>query len=146
MAHVTSTQDKPRKRVLFICTHNSCRSQMAEGFGRLLLSKEWDVLSAGLEPGELHPMAVKAMKEVGVDISGQRSKTVTPEMISGVDLVVTLCGDARDRCPVLPPGAAHVHWPVEDPATAQGTEDQVMPAFRKARDAIRRYFFEYFGV
>lgn len=146
MADVRLTQDKPTKRVLFLCTHNSCRSQMAEGFGRLLLSKEWDVLSAGLEPGQLHPMAVEAMKEVGVDISGQRSKMVTPEVISGVDLVVTLCGDARDRCPVLPPGAAHVHWAVEDPARAQGTEDQVMLAFRKARDTIRRYFFEYFGV
>ncbi len=119
---------------------------MAEGFGRLLLSKDWDVLSAGLEPGELNPVAVRAMREVGVDISGQRSKTVTPEMIAGVDLVVTLCGDARDRCPVLPPGASHVHWPVEDPAKAQETEDQVMLAFREARDAIRRYFFEYFGV
>jgi arsenate reductase len=126
-----------RKRLYFICTGNSCRSQMAEGLARMLLPRDWDVASGGLEPKPVHPLAIQVMAEWGIDISGHRSKPIDPEWIATADTVVTLCGDARDRCPVLPPGTHHLHWGLPDPAAAAGSPEAVLNTFRSVRDQIR---------
>ena len=127
-----------KKKVLFLCTGNSCRSQMAEGFAKALAGDRWEVHSAGLEPAGLHPRALQVMREVGIDISGQASKPIDPEILLKVDLIVTLCGDAADRCPVTPPQVRRLHWPLEDPARTTGTEEEVLARFRQVRDEIRR--------
>ncbi|NLG84748.1 MAG: arsenate reductase (thioredoxin) [Firmicutes bacterium] len=127
-----------KKKILFLCTGNSCRSQMAEGFARAMAGDRWEVYSAGLEPTGLNPRAVRVMREVGIDISGQSSKPIDPELLSKVDLIVTLCGDAADRCPLTPPHVRRLHWPLEDPARASGTEEEILARFRKIRDEIRR--------
>lgn len=130
--------DKKKKKVLFLCTGNSCRSQMAEGFARALAGDRFEVYSAGLEPAGVNPRAVQVMHEVGIDISGQTSKPIDPEILLKVDLIVTLCGDAADRCPVTPPQVRRLHWPLEDPARATGTEEEILARFRQVRDEIRR--------
>ncbi|MGQ9780496.1 MAG: arsenate reductase (thioredoxin) [Bacillota bacterium] len=127
-----------KKKILFLCTGNSCRSQMAEGFAKALAGDRWEVHSAGLEPAGLNPRAVRVMREVGIDISGQASKPIDPELLLKVDLIVTLCGDAADRCPLTPPQVRRLHWPLEDPARATGTEEEILARFRQVRDEIRR--------
>ncbi len=124
--------------VLFLCTGNACRSQMAEGFARQLASERWDVASAGVAPTQLDPRAVAAMAEVGVDISRQVAKALDPSLLARAAMVVTLCGDAAERCPLPPPGVGHIHWPLPDPARARGSEEEVAAAFRRVRDEIRR--------
>lgn len=126
-----------RLRIMFLCTGNSCRSQMAEGWARALGADLWEVHSAGLEAHGLNPRAVAAMAEAGVDISRQTSKTVDPALLAAMDLVVTVCGDAEERCPVTPPHVRRLHWPLPDPARARGSEDEVMAVFRRVRDEIR---------
>lgn len=126
-----------RLRIMFLCTGNSCRSQMAEGWARALGADLWEVHSAGLEAHGLNPRAVAAMAEAGVDISRQTSKTVDPALLAAMDLVVTVCGDAEERCPVTPPHVRRLHWPLPDPARAGGGEDEVMAVFRRVRDEIR---------
>lgn len=137
MARRGGTQVAVKKRVMFLCTGNSCRSQMAEGFARHLGGERWEVHSAGLEPAGVNPRAVEVMKEVGIDTSGQSSKPIDPELLRSADLVVTLCGDARDRCPVTPPHIRRLHWALPDPARAEGTEEEIMAVFRRVRDGIR---------
>ncbi|MEW6547445.1 MAG: arsenate reductase (thioredoxin) [Bacillota bacterium] len=126
-----------KKRVMFLCTGNSCRSQMAAGFARHLGGDRWQVYSAGLEPAGLNPRAVEVMRELGIDISGQVSRAIDPDLLRSMDLVVTLCGDARDRCPVTPPHIRRLHWPLPDPARAEGTEEEIMAVFRRVRDEIQ---------
>ena len=121
------------KRVMFVCTGNSARSQMAEGLARKMGRGKIEVFSAGLEPKGLHPIAVKAMADIGIDISAHTSKLIDPDLLRTMDAVITLCGDARDRCPVLPPGVPHMHWPLPDPAAVEGPEDAVLEAFRDVR-------------
>ncbi|MCX2456122.1 arsenate reductase (thioredoxin) [Lacticaseibacillus nasuensis] len=123
-------------QIYFLCTGNSCRSQMAEGFARAL-HPTWRVASAGLEQHGLNPLATQVMAEVGIDISGQTSTLIDPAFLAGCDLVVTLCGDARDRCPVVP-GVARLHWPLPDPAQATGDQAARLTVFRQVRDEIRR--------
>ena len=113
------------KEILFLCTANSCRSQMAEGFARALALKETKIYSAGTEPKTVHPMAIKVMKEVGIDIFHQRSKALERIPLEKVDLVVTLCGEAAESCPSLNKKTNHLHWPLPDPALAQGDEEKV---------------------
>jgi len=125
------------KRIMFVCTGNSARSQMAEGLARALGGNQVEVFSAGLEPKGLHPVAVGVMKEIGIDISSQTSKLIDPDLIRTMDIVVTLCGDARDRCPVLPPGTVHIHWPLPDPAAVEGSEAEVREAFRRVRSKLQ---------
>ncbi len=129
----------PRKTVklMFLCTGNSCRSQMAEGFARHLGGPHLEVFSAGLEPAGLNPRAVLAMAEAGVDISRQTSDAIDPGLLCQMDLIVTLCGDAQDRCPVTPNGVRRLHWPLPDPAKAAGTDEEIMQKFRLVREAIR---------
>ncbi|GGJ90718.1 protein ArsC [Lentibacillus kapialis] len=122
----------------FLCTGNSCRSQMAEGFGKKHLSANWDVRSAGIEAHGLNPLAVKAMKEAKVDISNQESCTIDPEILHNADLVVTLCGDARDSCPRTPPQIKKVHWGFDDPAKAEGTKSERWEVFQRVRNEIER--------
>ena len=110
------------KKIYFLCTGNSCRSQMAEGYGKILLKGKYEVRSAGIEMHGLNPYAVKAMAED----------------LSKADLVVTLCGDARDRCPALSPQTKSLHWPLIDPAQVQGTPEQKMVVFRQVRDEIKK--------
>jgi len=124
-------------RVLFLCTGNSCRSQMAEGWARFLGSDVAEAESAGIEAHGKNPRAISAMKEAGVDISGQESTRVTDDMIRRADVVVTVCGHADEQCPVLPPGVQKTHWPLNDPAKATGTEDEIMAQFRATRDEVR---------
>jgi arsenate reductase len=122
------------KRVLFLCSHNAARSQMAEGFLRTLGDGRFDVASAGTVATELHPLAVRVMREAGVDISGQRSKSVD-EVGEGWDVVVTVC-DAS--CPIPPHSGMRLSWRFPDPALARGTEDERLAAFRAVRDGIKR--------
>ena len=126
-----------KTRILFLCTGNSCRSQMAEGWGRALGGGRFECLSAGIEAHGKNPRAIAVMAEAGVDISGQESTRLTDAMLAGVDLVVTVCGHADEHCPVLPAGTRKEHWPLSDPARAIGTEAEVMAVFRATRDEVR---------
>ncbi len=123
--------------ILFLCTGNSCRSQMAEGWARHLSPRDWEIQSAGIEAHGKNPRAIAAMKEAGIDISAQESTRVTDDMLEAADLVVTVCGHADEHCPVLPSGTRKEHWPLPDPARATGTEEEIMAAFRASRDEIR---------
>ena len=126
-----------KAKILFLCTGNSCRSQMAEGWANHLGSEWIEARSAGIEAHGKNPRAIAVMREAGVDISHQESTRVTPEMLAWPDLVVTVCGHADEHCPVLPPGVQKKHWPLEDPAKATGTEDEIMAKFRATRDEVR---------
>lgn len=128
--------------VLFLCTGNSCRSQMAEGWARHLGADIAEVASAGIEAHGKNPRAIRIMAEAGVDISGQESTRVTDAMIRRADIVVTVCGQADEHCPLLPPGVRKIHWPLNDPAQATGTEDEIMRAFRATRDEVRARVLE----
>ena len=128
--------DRPLN-LLFLCTGNSCRSQMAEGFARVLGAGRVVASSAGIEAHGRNPRAIAAMREAGVDISRQESTRVTGAMLGEADLVVTVCGHADEHCPVLPPGVRRIHWPLPDPARATGTEDEITETFRAVRDGIR---------
>lgn len=125
-------------KVLFLCTGNSCRSQMAEGWARALGGPNLEVRSAGIEAHGKNPRAIAVMAEAGVDISNQASDRVTPDWLDWADHVVTVCGHADEHCPALPPGTSKEHWPLSDPAKAAGTEAQIMAVFRASRDDIRR--------
>ncbi|RME32521.1 MAG: arsenate reductase ArsC [Gammaproteobacteria bacterium] len=136
-------------RLLFVCTGNACRSQMAEGWARHLGGKRVEARSAGIEAHGLNPRAVAVMAEAGVDIAGQQSTRLTPEMLEWADVVITVCGHADEHCPVLPPGTRKRHWPLEDPARARGDESEVMAVFRASRDVIRdqvRDLLEELGI
>ena len=128
-----------KKGILFLCTGNSCRSQMAEGFARDMLLKDVKIYSAGIEPKGIHPKAIKVMQEVGIDISGQKSKNLWELPVDKIGLVITLCGDAAERCPVFPGRAKRIHWILEDPAKVKGTEEEIMNKFREVRDKVKTY-------
>jgi arsenate reductase len=123
-------------KVMFVCTGNSARSQMAEGFARHVGRGRIEAYSAGMEPSRLNPFAVAVMREKEVDISRQRSKAFDEDLARGMDVVVTVCGSADERCPVLPPEVKKLHWPLEDPAAAKGTEAEILARFREIRDEI----------
>jgi arsenate reductase len=125
-------------QILFLCTGNSCRSQMAEGWARHLGGNRVAVQSAGIEAHGKNPRAIAVMAEAGVDISGQESTRVTDDMIRRADMVVTVCGHADEHCPALPAGKRKIHWPLSDPAKATGSEEEIMAQFRATRDEVRR--------
>ena len=125
-----------KKTIYFLCTGNSCRSQMAEGWAKKLLGEEWVVKSAGIEAHGLNPKAVKAMDEVGIDISNQQSELIDVEVLHNATLAVTLCGDAADRCPMTPPHVKREHWGFDDPAKAEGTPEEKWSVFQRVRDEI----------
>ncbi len=122
--------------VMFVCTGNSARSQMAEGFARHIAQGRIEAYSAGMEPSRLNPFAVAAMQEQGIDISSQQSKAFDEDLARRMDIVVTVCGNADERCPVLPPEVKKLHWPLEDPATVKGTDTEILAKFREIRDQI----------
>tara|TARA_B110000116_G_C16477264_1_gene420839 strand:+ start:44 stop:448 length:405 start_codon:yes stop_codon:yes gene_type:complete len=125
-------------KLLFLCTGNSCRSQIAEGFAKIKLNKKYQIYSAGIEAHGLNPNAISVMREVGIDISTQKSKKVSNHELSQYDFIITLCGDARDRCPVLINNQKNIHWDLEDPANAKGSNYKVMNIYRIVRDQISR--------
>ena len=125
-----------KPRILFLCTGNSCRSQMAEGFLRHFAGDRFDVASAGTRPAVLNPDAVDAMREVGVDIAQHRSKSVDEFAGQRFDHVITVCDRARESCPIFPAAARLDHWPFDDPAEATGTSEERMAVFRRVRDEI----------
>ncbi len=124
-------------KVMFLCTGNSCRSQMAEGLARKLGQGRVAVYSAGLIPAGVNPYAKRVMKEIGIDISGQKSKVIDEELLRKMDIIITLCGNAALSCPLTPLEIKRLHWPIEDPVGTIGTDDEILEAFRKARDEIR---------
>lgn len=123
--------------LLFLCTGNACRSQMAEGWARQLAPSWLNVESAGIEQHGKNPRAIAVMAEAGVDISDQESTRVTDEMLRRADYVVTVCGHADEHCPALPATVKKEHWPLSDPAKAEGDEQQVMQVFRETREEVR---------
>lgn len=126
------------KKIYFLCTGNSCRSQMAEGFAKNIFDASWDIQSAGVETHGLNPRAVQSMQQIGIDISRQTSKMIDDDFLMSCDVVVTLCGDARDKCPVTPPEIRRIHWPLPDPAKATGSEADIMDTFAQVRDNIQQ--------
>jgi len=127
-----------RDAILVLCTGNSARSQMAEGLLRRAAGDRFDIFSAGTKPSSLRAEAIAVMAEIGIDISGQRSKSVGEFDGQSFDYVVTVCDNARDTCPVFPAGAARLHWSFEDPAAVEGSEAERLSAFRRTRDRIRQ--------
>jgi arsenate reductase (thioredoxin) len=134
----------PKPIVLILCTGNSCRSHMAEGFLKAATGDILDVQSAGSKPaGFVHPMAVRVMKEVGIDISQHRSKRLQEFLGQKIETVITVCGNADQACPVFPGQVNRYHWGFVDPAHAQGSEDEILKVFRQVRDEMRRVFEAY---
>jgi len=132
------SENREKKKVLFVCTGNACRSQMAEGWARQLKSDSIEAYSAGVRPAGVSTRAIAVMAEAGVDISAHRSQHVSDFKGMDFDYVVTLCGNAEQKCPVVG-GAKHVHRPFDDPVMVLGSNDQIMAAFRRARDQIKAF-------
>jgi arsenate reductase len=128
-----------KKRVLILCTGNSARSQMAEGLLRHDAGDRFEVFSAGTKPGQVRPEANAAMRELGIDISGQRSKSVEEFTGQSFHYVLTVCDNAKESCPIFPDGTAMVHRSFEDPAAFEGSEEERLALFRRVRDGLRRY-------
>ena len=126
-----------RARVLFLCTHNSARSQMAEGMLRHLAGDRFEVMSAGTEATHVRLLAIRAMDEIGIDISGQESKTLERYLEESFDFVITVCDDANEACPFFPGAANRLHWSFEDPSRARGSEEEQLAVFRSVRDRIK---------
>jgi arsenate reductase len=126
-----------RQRVLFLCTHNSARSQMAEGLLRHLAGDRFEAVSAGTQATSVKPEAIQAMAELGVDISGQSSKTLERYLGEPFDHVVTVCDDANEACPVFPGAKSRLHWSFRDPSRAEGSEEERLEVFRTVRDEIQ---------
>jgi arsenate reductase len=136
---------KPLKKVLFLCTGNSCRSQMAEGFLRYMAGDKFEVFSAGVKPTQVNPLAIKVMAEVGIDISNHRSKSAMEFIGQKFDYVITVCDNAKQTCPMFPGRYEKIHWDLEDPAGALGSDDGKLVVFRKIRDQIKKYIEEFLG-
>lgn len=126
-----------RERVLFLCTHNSARSQMAQGWLRTLGGGRYEAESAGTEATRVHPLAIRAMAEAGVSLDGHTSKTVDRFRDERWDWVITVCDDANERCPLFPGAARRDHWSFEDPSRASGSDNERLVTFRRVRDQIR---------
>jgi arsenate reductase (thioredoxin) len=126
-----------RPRVLFLCTHNSARSQMAEGFLQALAGDRFEAGSAGTEKTSVNPLAIRVMAERGIDISGHSSKVYEDVMQAPWDYLITVCDDANERCPFVPGSVKRLHWSFEDPSRATGDEEQRLATFRRVREQIR---------
>jgi arsenate reductase len=132
-----------KKRVLILCTGNSCRSQLAEALWRHEAGDRYEAFSAGVDPKGVNPLTLRVLKELSISTDGLRSKHLKEFAGQRFDFVITVCGHARDVCPAFPGAARQEHWPIDDPATAEGSEEEVLPVFRRARDAIRQRICEY---
>ncbi len=131
------------EKILFLCTGNSCRSQMAEGFLRYLAGNEFQVYSAGVEPSTINPLAVMVMAEIGIDISNHKSKSVQEFLNEQFAYVITVCDHARQICPLFPGKHQKLHWNIEDPANAKGNKEEKLIIFRKIRDDIKDNILEF---
>ncbi|MFZ5494272.1 MAG: arsenate reductase ArsC [Verrucomicrobiota bacterium] len=130
--------------ILILCTGNSCRSHLAEGVLRAVAGDLFEVHSAGSKPaGYVHPLAIRVMQEIGIDITGHRSKSLHKFLQTPIETVITVCGNADQACPVFPGQVNRHHWPFDDPAHATGTEEEKLAVFRRVRDEIRRVFGAY---
>lgn len=127
---------RPPKRILILCTGNSARSQMAEGLLRHGAGDRYDVQSAGTKPSSVRPEAIEVMNEVGLDIAGQRSKSVDEFAKEEFDYIITVCDNARQNCPVFPGSGHYIHWSIDDPAAAQGSDEERKRSFRRTRDDL----------
>lgn len=127
------------ERVLFLCTHNSARSQMAEGLLRVLGGGRFEAHSAGTEATQVRPLAIRAMAELGIDIAGQESKTLERYRDQPFDYVVTVCDDANESCPIFPNARTRMHWSLPDPSQATGTDAGQLAVYRRVRDALLRH-------
>ena len=135
-----------KKKVLFLCTANSSRSQMAEGIVNHFWSDQYEACSAGTQASLVHPFAIEVMKEIGIDISKQRSKNLSEFDGQNFDYVITLCGDANETCPLYIGGTKKTHIGFDDPAKASGTADEILNEFRRVRDEIRNKLADFFEV
>ena len=133
-----------KKRVLFLCTANSCRSQMAEGIANHFLGDRLEAVSAGTEASYVNPRAIEVLKEIGIDISLNRSKNLDEFAGQAFDFVITLCGDANEKCPLFFGGVQRMHLGFPDPAKAVGSEEEIMAAFRRVRDEIKDTLLVFF--
>lgn len=129
-------------QIYFLCTGNSCRSQMAEGFSKQYAPSDWIIKSAGVEQHGLNNIAVKVMAERGIDISANTSDLINNDYLQSSDYVITLCGDAKDKCPMTPASVKKEHWPLNDPAQATGSNDQILNVFRTTRDDIDNLVYD----
>ncbi len=134
-----------KPRVLFVCTENACRSQMAEGFLRHHAGDRFEAFSGGAEAGKLNPMAVEVMKEAGIDISGHRSKDVAEFLGQNFHYIVRVCNKVKETCPVLPGAIWYLDWSLEDPASAQGSPTERRNVFRRVRDEIEGQVLDFVG-
>ena len=135
-------QEGGKKRILFICTHNSARSQMAEGLVNALYSDRLQAFSAGTEASGVNPFAVEVMKEIGIDISAHESKSVETFVYQRFDYIMTVCDRAKQGCPFFPGGKEYIHRSFEDPAACEGSDEDIRICFRKSRDEIRAWIEE----
>ena len=131
-----------KKSILFICVHNSARSQMAEGLVNALCADRWEAVSGGTQATRVHPSAIKAMAEIGIDISGHRSKSIDEFAGRRFDYVVMVCDEKQTDCPFFPGGKEYIHKAFDDPAACTGTGEEILSCFRKTRDEIRRWIEE----
>jgi len=134
-----------KQRILFLCTHNSCRSQMAEGLANHVLGEAFQAFSAGTEATRVNPLAIEVLAELGIDISCQRSKTIDDFAGDSFDYVVTLCGDANEKCPLFFGGVQRIHQGFDDPSRLNGFREDLLPEYRRVRDEIREWIDHYFG-
>ena len=132
-----------KKKILFLCTGNSARSQMAEGLLRHLRNNEFEVFSAGVDPKGVHPKAVQAMQEIGIDISGQESKHIDELPDREFDHIITLCDHAAQNCPVFLGKGVRLHQGFSDPAAAVGNDHEALEAFRKVRDELKQFILRF---
>lgn len=135
-----------KTRVLFLCTGNSVRSQMAEGLLRHMAADRFDVFSAGVEPKEVNPLAIAVMKELSIDISKQKSKSVNEFVSQKFDYIITLCDNAKQTCPFFPGKAERLHWDLEDPAAAVGSEEERLAVFRRIQAAILENIYSFINA
>ncbi|MBP2642004.1 MAG: arsC2 [Firmicutes bacterium] len=133
-----------KKRILFLCTHNSARSQMAEGLLRGLLGDEYEAFSAGTQPGHVNPYVARAMAEIGIDLSSHRSKHLNEFIGQYFDYVVTVCDNAREACPYFPGGKKVIHHSFSDPSVFKGTDEEIMSGVRSVRDEIKGWILDEF--
>ena len=134
-----------RQRILFLCTHNSCRSQMAEGLANHFLGDRCSAFSAGTEATRVNPLAIRVLAELGIDMSHYRSKTLVEFEGQSFDHVLTLCGDANETCPLFIGGIQRTHHGFDDPSRLDGSDDAVLPEFRRVRDEIKNWIIDSFG-
>lgn len=127
-----------KERILFLCTGNSARSQMAEGLLKSLAGNQFEIFSAGIKPTKVNPLTIKVMHEIGIDISGYRAKSVSEFINRKFDYIITVCDNARQTCPVFPGKYQKISWDLEDPVSAYGTDEDNLMLFRKTRDSIKQ--------